>query len=77
MIARELVGERMLTWIDERLLVQLSVRQQERERLMTIYGSTVTMAHDYEGTRYLINLMDTPGHVDFGADVTQAMRVAV
>ena len=65
MMSGELVGERMLTWIDE----------QERERLMTIYGATVTMAHEYEKEKYLINLLYTPGHVDFGADVTQAMRV--
>jgi len=32
------------------------------------------MVHEVEGTTYLVNLIDTPGHVDFGGDVTRAMR---
>lgn len=64
-LAEKLAGVKMLTWIDP----------QEHERLMTIYGATVTMPYEYEGKPYLVNLFDTPGHVDFGADVTQAMRV--
>ncbi|XP_078809864.1 translation factor GUF1, mitochondrial isoform X3 [Oryzias latipes] len=66
----EMTGAIAKTGKNKQVLDKLQV---ERERGITVKAQTASLFYDYGGEQYLLNLIDTPGHVDFSYEVSRSL----
>ncbi|MDP2973432.1 MAG: GTP-binding protein, partial [Candidatus Diapherotrites archaeon] len=64
LISEELAGKQLF----------MDFYELEQERGITINAANISLVHKIGGENYLINVIDTPGHIDFGGEVIRAMR---
>jgi len=66
----EITGTLSTRTKNEQFLDKLQV---ERERGITVKAQSASMIYEYKGELYLLNLIDTPGHVDFSYEVSRSL----